>query len=116
MVRIQAHNRLMVTPQRTADNLLVAPTPIMEPVIVCVVLTGMPNFSVRNKVSAPAVSAQTPSSGVTFVIRVPIVLTSLHPPLIVPAAIAAKQAKGTQLGTFLILSRFPLATMAAAMI
>jgi len=36
---------------------------MMEPVIVCVVLTGIDNFSARNRVSAPAVSAATPSSG-----------------------------------------------------
>lgn len=41
IVKIHAHKRLIVTPQRTADKRLVAPTPIMEPVMVCVVLTGM---------------------------------------------------------------------------
>jgi hypothetical protein len=34
IVRIQAHKRFIVTPHLTADNLLVAPTPIMEPAIV----------------------------------------------------------------------------------
>lgn len=43
MVKIHAHNKLSVTPQRTALNLLVAPTPIMDPVIVWVVETGIPN-------------------------------------------------------------------------
>ena len=43
---------------------------------------------VRNIVTAPAVSAHTPSNGVTFVMRVPIVFTILHPPVIVPKAIA----------------------------
>src|SRR5450755_3975456 len=96
MVRIQAHNRLMVTPQRTAESLLVAPTPIMEPAMVWVVLTGIPNFSLINNVMAPAVSALTPSSGVTFVIRVPMVLIIFHPPLNVPRAIQVKLARGTQ--------------------
>jgi hypothetical protein len=41
MVRIQAQIRLTVTPQRTADTLLDKPTPIMDPVMVCVVLTGI---------------------------------------------------------------------------
>src|ERR1044072_6713695 len=84
MVKIHAHSRFTVTPQRTADRRLVAPTPIIEPVMVWVVLTGMPRCSVRNKVTAPAVSALTPSSGVTLVMRVPMVFTIFHPPLSVP--------------------------------
>src|SRR3954471_19269037 len=96
IVSIQAHNSVTVTPQRTADNLFVAPTPIIEPVIVWVVLTGILKCSVRNKVIAPAVSAATPSSGVTFVMRVPIVFTIFQPPLMVPKPIAIKQEIGTQ--------------------
>ena len=95
MVNIQAQSRLMVTPQRTADKRLVAHTRIIARVMVCVVLTGMPRCSVRYKVAAPAVSADTPSSGVTFVMRVPIVFTIFHPPLIVPNAMAVKLAMGT---------------------
>src|SRR5690606_12964969 len=89
IVNIQAHNRLMVTPHLTADKRLVAPTPMIEPVIVCVVLTGILSISVTNSVIAPAVSAATPSNGVTLVIRLPIVLMIFQPPLIVPAAMAA---------------------------
>src|SRR3982751_6377541 len=96
IVRIHAHKRFTVTPQRTAESRLVAPTPIIAPVIVCVVLTGIFKFSVANKVMAPAVSAATPSNGVTFVILVPIVLMILQPPLIVPKPIAKKETKGTQ--------------------
>ena len=66
MVKIHAHIRLMVIPQRTALNRFVAPTPIIEPAIVCVVLTGAPRFAAVKSVMAPAVSAQTPSSGVYF--------------------------------------------------
>src|SRR5580658_5920680 len=98
MVNIQAHSRLIVTPHLTAERRLVAPTPMIDPVMVCVVLTGMPSFSVRNKVNAPAVSALTPSSGVTLVILVPMVFTIFHPPLMVPSPMAVKQANGTQLG------------------
>ena len=47
------------TPQRTADRRLVAPTPMMEPVMVCVVLTGIFRDSVTKSVMAPAVSAAT---------------------------------------------------------
>ena len=88
IVRIQAHNRLTVTPQRTALRRLVVPTPIIAPVIVWVVDTGIPIYSVKNKVVAPAVSAQTPSNGVTLVIFVPMVFTIFQPPLSVPKLIA----------------------------
>ena len=88
MVNTQAQMRLMVTPQRTADRRLVAPTPMMEPVMVCVVLTGIFRDSVTKSVMAPAVSAATPSKGVTLVIRLPMVFTIFQPPLMVPRAIA----------------------------
>ena len=67
MVSIHAHIRLTVTPQRTVLSRLVAPTPIIAPEMVCVVLTGAPKFAAVNKVMAPAVSAHTPSNGVTLV-------------------------------------------------
>ena len=87
MVSIHAQRRLIVTPHLTADNLFVAPTPMIDPVMVCVVDTGILSISVMNRVSAPAVSAATPSNGVTFVILVPIVLMIFQPPLMVPNAI-----------------------------
>ncbi|MNF89231.1 hypothetical protein D3C87_1734630 [compost metagenome] len=61
---------------------------MIEPVIVCVVLTGIFKCSVKYNVKAPAVSAATPSNEVTFVILEPIVFTIFQPPLKVPAAIA----------------------------
>ena len=87
MVKTQAHNSLTVTPQRTADILFVIPTPIIEPVIVCVVDTGILKCSVENKVNAPADSATTPSKAVTLVILDPMVLTIFQPPLKVHNAI-----------------------------
>ncbi len=98
MVSIHAHSRLTVTPHLTADNRLVAPTPMMDPVMVCVVLTGILKCSVINNVMAPADSAATHSSGVTLVMRVPIVFTIFHPPLSVPKAMATKHDIGTQSG------------------
>ena len=89
IVRIHAQRRLMVTPQRTADKRLVAPTPMIDPVMVWVVLTGIFRASVTKRVIAPAVSAATPSKGVTLVILVPIVLMIFHPPLMVPRLMAA---------------------------
>jgi hypothetical protein len=47
MVRIHAQSRFTVTPHLTADSLFVAPTPIMEPVMVCVVETGIPICPVK---------------------------------------------------------------------
>ena len=88
MVNTQAQIRLMVTPQRTADTLFTKPTPTIEPVMVCVVETGIAKCSVIPKVTAPAVSAATPSNAVTFVILEPIVFTIFQPPLIVPKDIA----------------------------
>jgi hypothetical protein len=68
MVKSQAHYQLSVTPQ----TLFVTPTPIIEPVIVCVVETGIIKCSVKNKVKAPADSATTPSKAFTLVILEPI--------------------------------------------
>ena len=88
MVMIHAQMMLMVKPHLTADRRFVRPTPMIDPVIVWVVDTGMPKYWVKNKVIAPAVSALTPSRGVILVIRDPIVFTILHPPDMVPKAIA----------------------------
>ena len=71
--------------------------------MVCVVLTGIFKYSVRYNVKAPAVSAITPSKGVTLVILVPIVFTIFHPPDIVPNEIAVKQENATQSGKSLML-------------
>ena len=95
MVKIHAQSKLIVTPQRTAEILFVIPTPMILPVIVCVVETGTPKCSVKYNVIAPDVSAATPSNGVTLVILEPIVLTIFQPPLKVPSAITTKLANGT---------------------
>ena len=42
MVTIQAMTMFPATPQRTAEERCAAPTPMMAPVMVCVVDTGMP--------------------------------------------------------------------------
>ena len=88
IVKIQAHNKLTVTPHLTAETLLDNPTPMIEPVMVWVVDTGILKCSVINKVMAPAVSAATPSKGVTLVILEPMVFTIFQPPDMVPNAIA----------------------------
>ena len=60
IVRTHAHNNLAPTPHLTAETLLVIPVPIIAPVIVCVVLTGIPKASVPKSRIAPDVSAATP--------------------------------------------------------
>src|SRR5579862_8233133 len=79
----------LAIPQRTADDRWTAPTPTMAPVIVCVVLTGIPARAVAKSVIAPADSAQNPPTGLSLVIFWPMVLTMRHPPRYVPAAMAA---------------------------
>src|SRR5690606_4677274 len=95
MVNIHAQSKLIVTPHLTADIRLVTPTPMIEPVIVCVVETGTPKCSVTYNEIAPAVSAATPSNGVTFVILEPIVFTIFQPPDIVPKPMNINETNGT---------------------
>src|SRR5574344_586408 len=96
IVKTHAQSRLTVTPQRTAESRLTAPTPMILPLMTCVVLTGTLRTSVIKSVIAPAVWAQKPSTGVILVILLPIVFIIFQPPVIVPKAMAEKQAIGTQ--------------------
>ena len=75
------------------------PTPMIAPVIVWVVLTGMPKVADPNSAIAPAVSAQKPPTGWRAVSRIPIVCTIRQPPRRVPRPIAAWQMRITQKGT-----------------
>jgi len=88
IVKIQAQTMLPATPQRTADAPRTLPTPTMAPVIVCVVDTGTPSVEARNSVSAPPNSAQKPPTGLSLVMRWPMVLTMRQPPNIVPRPMA----------------------------
>ena len=56
MVSTQAQMMRPVTPQRTDESFVVAPTPTIAPVMTCVVETGMPQSALRASVVAPAVS------------------------------------------------------------
>src|ERR1700730_6678837 len=98
-VRTQATTMLLATFQRTADTLCAAPTPTIDPVMVCVVETGMPNQVAAKTVIAPPVSAQNPCTGVSRVILEPIVCTMRQPPNSVPRPMAAWQVITTQNGT-----------------
>ena len=73
MVKIQAQTMRVATPQRTAERRWVLPTPTMAPVMVWVVLTGIPARAVPKRVMAPAVSAQNPPTGLSLVIFEPMV-------------------------------------------
>ena len=95
---IQATTMPLATFQRTAETRRAAPTPTMAPVMVCVVETGTPSQVAANSVIAPPVSAQKPWTGVSRVIRRPMVRTMRQPPIRVPSAIAAWQASTTQNG------------------
>src|SRR6185312_16017278 len=98
MVRIHAQTMRPATPQRTADSRLIEPTPMMAPVIVCVVLTGTPRWVAVKSEIAPAVSAANPPTGVSLVIRDPMVWMIRQPPDSVPRAIAACAAMMIQKG------------------
>ena len=87
MVRSQAHSRSPATPQRTADTDCAVPTPTIEPVMVCVVETGMPSAVARNRAIDPEISAQNPPTGRILVMRWPMVLTMRQPPNSVPRPI-----------------------------
>lgn len=98
IVNIHAQKIFLVTPHLTAEMPFLAPTPMIAPVIVCVVLTGIPKCVEMNKVDAPDNSAQKPSTGPILVILCPIVFTILHPPKSVPSAIAVWHASFTHKG------------------
>ncbi len=61
MGKTHAHTTRAATPQRTAERRRTAPTPTMAPVIVCVVLTGIPQWDIARIVTPPPVSAEKPS-------------------------------------------------------
>ena len=85
-------------PQRTAENPRLAPAPMTQPEIVCVVETGKPRCAVVQRIPAHAVWAAKPCGGSIFAIRVPIVLMIRQPPAYVPRAIAARSETMTQVG------------------
>src|SRR5690242_5099178 len=99
------------TPQRTADRRLVAPTPITEAEITCVVETGKPRCAVAKRMPDELVWAAKPCGGSSLNTRLPTVRMIRQPPTYVPAAIAVPAARMTQVGTSGV-ERFPLATSA----
>lgn len=87
IVSSHAQMMLLAVPQLMHLTPLVRPTPMMEPTMLCDVLTGMPKMEHVIIVEAPIVSAQNPFSGVILTMPVPVVLMTFLPPTIVPNAI-----------------------------
>ncbi len=88
MVSTHAQTMAPATPHLTALARRTEPTPTIAPVMVWVVDTGMPMAVAKNKVMAPPVSAQNPPTGLSLVMRYPMVLTIRQPPIKVPPAMA----------------------------
>lgn len=60
IVRTQAQTIFLAVSHFTRFTPLVSPVPIIEPVTVCVVLTGMPRNAVIMRVKAPDISELNP--------------------------------------------------------
>ncbi|MPM84003.1 hypothetical protein SDC9_131073 [bioreactor metagenome] len=86
MVKIHAPTMFFAVAHFTEAIPFVMPTPIIDPVIVWVVLTGIPVRAVPISVKAPAVSAQKPCTGFNFARPSPRVLITFQPPVLVPNA------------------------------
>ena len=99
IVSIHANNIFLAIDHLTFLTPLTVPTPIIDPAITCVVLTGMPAAAVPKSTTDEDVSALKPSTGRSFVILVPMVLTIRQPPANVPKAMAACADNMTHNGT-----------------
>lgn len=85
--------------QRTAENRLAEPTPIMEEEMTWVVLTGNLSKVAIIMIVADEKSAAKPLAGSSLMMRVPIVLIILQPPTDVPNAMVKAQENFTHRGT-----------------
>ena len=88
MVMNHAMITFCATPQRTAEARRAVPAPMIEPVIVWVVETGMPSAEAVKITIDPAVEALKPWCCDSLVMREPMVSMMRQPPLSVPSAIA----------------------------
>src|SRR3954468_10436400 len=91
---------LPATPQRTADSRRVAPTPMIDVVVMCVVDTGTAK-TVAVAIMTPdaTVWAAKPPAGWSWITRRPSVRMMRNPPEYVPALMARAEARMTQSGT-----------------
>ena len=60
IVNTQVYTMFLAMLHLTAEALLVTPTPVIEPAITCVVLTGIPKIVLPIITPAPELSAQNP--------------------------------------------------------
>src|SRR6266511_2145976 len=109
IVRTQAHTTRPAIPHRTAPKRWVVPTPTIAPVMVWVVETGIPAWAVKNRVKAAASSALIPETGLSLVIREPMVWTIRHPPNSVPKPMAVCADSTTHSGTDAVFATTPFA-------
>ena len=107
MVRIHAQTIRPATFQRTERRRRREPTPMIAPVIVWVVETGIPKWAAPNSVTAPAASAAKPHIGCKRVMRDPMVWTMRQPPDKVPRPMAAWASKTIQNG----MANFPIGSL-----
>ena len=98
IVRIHAVMMLRATPQRTAEKRRTEPTPMMAPVIVWVVETGIPAHDAPKSVHGPGELGARAADRLERRDPHPIVRTIRHPPARVPRPIAAWQRRMIQKG------------------
>src|SRR5690242_1902302 len=92
---------LPATPQRTAENRRVEPTPRIEEVITCVVEIGAAKaYAVVSMIPLATVCAANPPTGVSWMTRRPRVRMTRQPPEYVPRLIASAEDSTTQNGTW----------------
>src|SRR3954470_21126472 len=99
--RVTTHARtiLPATPQRTADSRRVAPTPMIDVVVMWVVDTGTANtVAVAIMTPEATVWAAKPPVGVSWMTRRPRVRMMRNPPEYVPALMASAEARMTHTG------------------
>ena len=88
----------LAIPHLTAERRLVAPTPIIEVLIQCVVLTGIPKCEAISMTVAAEALAANPWTGRKVVIFNPNVWITRHPPMAVPKLIEAAETATAQKG------------------
>ncbi len=97
IVSTQAQTMRLGDPPAHGRGVLVAPTPMIAPVMVCVVETGMPpSVAADERRWRRRSRRRIRPVGLSLVIFMPIVLTIRQPPKRVPRAIAAWQVSTTQ--------------------
>jgi len=97
-VKSQVNTIFLAIPHRTAERRLVAPTPIIEVLTQCVVLTGIPKCEATSITVAADALAANPLTGRKVVIFNPNVSITRFPPIAVPRLIEAAETITAQKG------------------